>query len=238
MRINNGNVGIGTASPAYTLDVNGTCNVSGDSRLAGQFTINNTNPTITFQDTDSMTAYWHCNANLMYLLRGGVNAAYGQWATVGSGQWPFIVDLTNNNATFGGGITAVYDITAYYSDERLKTKVGFIENALDKVCSLTAFKYIHNDIARQHGFTDDNVYVGLSAQEVQKVLPEVIKPAPFDVEPKKGGGTTNSKSGQNYMTVQYERIVSLLVEAVKEERAERLKVEERLARLEKLLLKE
>ena len=144
------------------------------------------------------------------------------------------------NATVGcyAAFTATGDITAFSSDERLKTKVGLIENALDKVCSLTAFKYIHNETARQNGFKDDNVYVGLSAQEVQKVLPEVVKPAPFDQGTEYDVGKGKSKSGQNFLTIQYERIVSLLVEAVKEERAERLKVEERLARLEKLLLKE
>ena len=151
------------------------------------------------------------------------------------------------NATVGcyAAFTATGDITAFSSDERLKTKVGLIENPLDKVCSLTAFKYIHNETARQNGFTDDNVYVGLSAQEVQKVLPEVVKPAPFDEGTSYDVGKGKSKSGENYLTIQYERIVSLLVEAVKEERAERLKVDEslrttneRLARLEKLLLKE
>jgi hypothetical protein len=144
------------------------------------------------------------------------------------------------NATVGcyAAFTATGSITAFSSDERLKTKLGLIENPLDKVCSLTAFKYTHNDIARQHGFTDDNVYVGLSAQEVQKVLPEVVKPAPFDQGTDYDVGKGKSKSGENYLTIQYERIVSLLVEAVKEERSERLKVEERLARLEKLLLKE
>lgn len=151
------------------------------------------------------------------------------------------------NATVGcyAAFTATGDITAFSSDERLKTKVGLIENPLDKVCSLTAFKYIHNETARKNGFTDDNVYVGLSAQEVQKVLPEVVKPAPFDQGTEYDVGKGKSKSGENYLTIQYERIVSLLVEAVKEERAERLKVDEslrttneRLARLEKLLLKE
>jgi hypothetical protein len=144
------------------------------------------------------------------------------------------------NATVGcyAAFTATGDITAFSSDERLKTKVGLIENPLDKVCSLTAFKYIHNETARKNGFTDDNVYVGLSAQEVQKVLPEVVKPAPFDQGTEYDVGKGKSKSGENYLTVQYERVVSLLVEALKEEKAERLKVDERLARLEKLLLKE
>jgi hypothetical protein len=151
------------------------------------------------------------------------------------------------NATVGcyAPFFATGDITAFSSDERLKTKVGLIENALDKVCSLTAFKYIHNETARKNGFTDDNVYVGLSAQEVQKVLPEVVKPAPFDQGTEYDVGLGKSRSGENYLTVQYERVVSLLVEALKEERAERLKIDEslrttieRLARLEKLLLKE
>jgi hypothetical protein len=144
------------------------------------------------------------------------------------------------NTTVGcyAAFTATGDITAFSSDERLKTKVGLIENALDKVCSLTAFRYTHNETARKNGFTDNNVYVGLSAQEVQKVLPEVVKPAPFDQGTEYDVGLGKSRSGENYLTVQYERIVSLLVEAVKEERAERLKVEERLARLEKLLVKE
>jgi hypothetical protein len=103
MRItNDGNVGIGV-NPGYKLDVSGTFNASGDSRVGGQFTINNGSPTITFQDTDQMSAYWHCNSNLMYLLRGGVNAAYGAWTQV-NGQWPLIVDLSNNNATFGGNV--------------------------------------------------------------------------------------------------------------------------------------
>ena len=131
-----------------------------------------------------------------------------------------------------GSIGATGDVVAYTSDERLKKKVGYIENALDKVCSLTAFKYVHNETARQNGFTGDVVHVGLSAQEVQKVLPEVIKPAPFDVETEKGGGVTKSKSGENYLTVQYERIVSLLIEALKEERKAREALEERISQLE------
>ena len=103
----NKRVGINNVdSPAYNLDVNGTCNVSGDSRIGGQFTINNGSPTITFQDTDQMTAYWHCNSNLMYLLRGGVNAGYGGWSTV-NGVWPVYWDLSNNNAYFGGSINMI-----------------------------------------------------------------------------------------------------------------------------------
>jgi hypothetical protein len=114
-----------------------------------------------------------------------------------------------------GQILATNSITAYYSDERLKTRVGKIENALDKVDQLTGFLYVENDIARNFGFTNTKKQVALSAQDVQRVQPEATELAPFDRDE-----DGNSKSGENYLTVQYERLVPLLVEAIKELRGE------------------
>jgi trimeric autotransporter adhesin len=124
-----------------------------------------------------------------------------------------------------GTIGASGDVVAYFSDERLKTKTGALIGALDKVCSLDTFTYINNDLARSFGFKDNFQRVGVSAQQIQKVLPEAVRPAPFDAE---------NQSGHNYMTVQYEKLVPLLIEALKEERAARLALEERLTRLEKV----
>jgi hypothetical protein len=105
-----------------------------------------------------------------------------------------------------GNVAVTKDVFTFYSDERLKTKIGSLENALDKVCSLEGFTYVPNDLAREIGATDDNqVRVGLSAQSVQRVLPEAVGPAPFN---------------DQYLTVQYEKIVPLLVEAIKELRRE------------------
>jgi hypothetical protein len=56
--------------------------------------------------------------------------------------------------------------------------------------------------------------VGVIAQDVEKVLPEAVKPAPFDIMLFEN--TEVSKSGQNYKTVQYEKLVPLLIEAIKE----------------------
>jgi hypothetical protein len=53
--------------------------------------------------------------------------------------------------------------------------------------------------------------VGLFADEVDSVLPEAVRPAPFDDD-----GAGGSKSGENYQTIQYEKIVPLLIEAIKE----------------------
>ena len=110
-------------------------------------------------------------------------------------------------------------ITAYYSDERLKNKIGTIENALDKIDQLTGFLYRENDLARSFGFNNPNVQTALSAQAVKLVQPEVVKPAPFDIAQREDG-TEYSKSGEDYLTVDYEKLIPLLVEGIKELRRE------------------
>jgi hypothetical protein len=114
-----------------------------------------------------------------------------------------------------GAIYATGNITAYYSDARLKTVSGKIENALDKVGKLTGVYYTNNDTAKSFGYDSDEVQVGVLAQDVEAVLPQIVKAAPFDLDQ-----DGNSKSGENYKTVQYERLVPLLIEAINELRAE------------------
>ena len=107
-----------------------------------------------------------------------------------------------NTAASGtaGEIRATNNITAYYSDDRLKTRLGPITNALDKLRTLNGFYYEANEVAQELGYTVRKE-VGVSAQEVQGVLPEIVVPAPID---------------DRYLTVHYERIIPLLIEAIKE----------------------
>jgi hypothetical protein len=104
-----------------------------------------------------------------------------------------------------GTITATGEVTAYYSDERLKTFEGTIPNALEKVMSLNGYYFVENDLAKSLGLSNNKKQVGVSAQEVQAVLPEVIAPAPVN---------------NDYLTVKYEKLVPLLIEAIKELKAE------------------
>jgi len=104
-----------------------------------------------------------------------------------------------------GEIRATNNVTAYYSDERLKTKVGNIENALDKVNQIETMLYHANETAVALGYDASIMEVGVTAQSVQKVQPEVVVPAPID---------------EKYLTVRYEKLVPLLIEAIKELKAE------------------
>ena len=120
-----------------------------------------------------------------------------------------------------GAFRATGEITAYYSDERLKNFSGKIEGALDKVMNLNGFYYTENDLAKSFGFNNDKQQVGVSAQQVQAVLPEAVRVAPFvrDVE-----------TDTEYLTVQYEKLVPLLIEAIKEQQK---KIEELEAKINK-----
>jgi hypothetical protein len=108
------------------------------------------------------------------------------------------------------------NITAYYSDQRLKTRTGLITDAITKVQKLEGFTYIENETAKSFGYNNNKQQVGVSAQMVQEVLPEAVSLAPFDIETLEDG-TIASKSGENYLTVDYSRIVPLLIEAIKEQ---------------------
>lgn len=110
----------------------------------------------------------------------------------------------SSGQTLTGALTATGNITAYYSDERLKKKLGLIEKPLDKLMTLNGFYYEANEIAQALGYKPKRE-VGLSAQEVQAILPEIVSPAPIDPQ---------------YLTIDYERLVPLLIESIKELKAE------------------
>ena len=128
-----------------------------------------------------------------------------------------LVGISAAGTNFGSGnIYASGDVTAYYSDMRLKTKISNIDNALDKVMKLNGFYYVNNDIAKEYGYTSDKVQIGVSAQEIEAVLPEIVTLAPFDITGDDEGNAL-SKSGEHYKTVKYDKIVPLLIEAIKEQ---------------------
>lgn len=115
-------------------------------------------------------------------------------------------------STTAGEIRATNNITAYYSDDRLKTHLGRIENALDKICELEGFYYEANETAQALGY-EAKREVGLSAQATQKNMPEIVAPAPID---------------EQYLTIRYEKYAPYFVEAIKELRAEIEELKRRL----------
>jgi len=130
----------------------------------------------------------------------GSSGGTGPTGPTGPTGNPFGGGTFTGSIAVQGAITATGDITAYYSDDRLKTKLGSITDALSKVLSLNGFYYKANELAQSLGYEPIRE-VGVSAQEVERVLPEIIRPAPIDAK---------------YLTLDYAKIVPLLIEAIKE----------------------
>ena len=122
------------------------------------------------------------------------------------------IETQNDGCQTNGIHRASGNVISNTSDARLKTNIENIPNALDKVMSLNGVTYNWNENTPDD-FDKEKAEVGLIAQEVQAVLPEIIHPAPFDRDPENDG---KSISGEDYITLQYERVVPLLVEAIKE----------------------
>jgi len=95
-----------------------------------------------------------------------------------------------------GTLTATGDVVAYYSsDKRLKDNIVRIENPLEKVGKIGGYTFDWND--KQETYTGKDV--GVIAQEIQEVLPELV-----------------TERDNGYLAVKYEKMVPLLIESIKE----------------------
>jgi hypothetical protein len=189
--IASGGTGITTAPSNGTLLIGNASSGYTSSTLTGtanRITVTNTSGTITLSTPQDIGT----TANLQFSSLGVGTASSGT----------------------SGEIVATNQITSYYSDERLKDNIEVIPNALEKVLSLRGVTYNSNQLAESFGFVNKERQVGVIAGDVEKILPEAVKPAPFDMMLFEN--TMISKSGQNYKTVQYEKLVPLLIEAIKE----------------------
>ena len=70
--------------------------------------------------------------------------------------------------------------------------------------------------------------IGLIAQEVQAVCEQATAPAPFDIQYNEETKKHESQSGEDYLTVNYDKLVPLLVEAIKEQQKQIDELKEKL----------
>jgi hypothetical protein len=108
--------------------------------------------------------------------------------------------------TDGGDLHVDGNVTAYsttVSDQRLKHDINKIENALEKVSQINGYTFTYND--------DGKKSAGVVAQEIENVLPSAVQDQKL---------VFNGQEGVEYKTVQYDQLHGLLIEAIKELKAE------------------
>ena len=193
------NDGSGSGLDADTVDgthLSGLITTS--TSQANNIWIRNTAPTIYFRDTDHRGAMIHNNSNLLYVLRGSQATDSTSWATV-NGRWPLTINLTNNDATFGGNVTA-------YSDIRLKENVEPIDITLDQFKSVEAKRFDWK--------SDGKHDIGFIAQDVEAAgLVEVVKEHE-ERDPETG------ELIETYKTLDYSRMIPFLWDIVQKQQVQ------------------
>lgn len=199
---NTGNVGIGTSSPGYKLDV------AGDVRAQSSW----------FRTTGSTGWYnesygggWHMtdstwirsyNGKGVYIaaaLRSDGGIVSGSTTSLGAGTIVATGDITTSGYINAVGFN-------YSSDRNLKKNIATIENPLDKILNLRGVTF--------NWKKDNKPGVGLIAQEVEQVFPELV--------------STNN----GFKAVQYGNLIAPLIEAVKAQQKEINNLEARIKILE------
>ena len=206
-----GNVGIGTTSPLAKLHI--VENKQG----------------LTYLDIQNINTNSAAGAIMRFITSQGSNPAVTSFDIVGynNGFWNF----GNNHSSGSIGFTIqgtqrlhiandglVTGDFSSLSDLRLKQNIQTLENSLAKISQLRGVSFNWQDPAK-----DPDPQIGVIAQEVEQVLPELV-----------------STDEAGYKSVAYGKFVSVLLEAVKElqkeKDAEIQALTERLAALEAKLL--
>lgn len=191
-----GNIGIGTTQPSATLDINGSVNINLTS--AESFIITGEGNVGIGTNTPNYKLDLNGDMNITGdILKNGQPLFQVIWNNINNTN---DIAFTSGNVGIGttspeyklhvdGDIYVSEDIITF-SDETLKTDISTINNAVDKLKDIRGVYYTHKKTQKRS--------IGVIAQEVKNVLPEII--------------TTEG----NYLGVAYGNMVGVLIEAIKE----------------------
>jgi hypothetical protein len=124
------------------------------------------------------------------------------------------------NGTFAGALE--YGTLSAYSDERLKSDIQPITSALDTVTQIQGITYTK----------DGNPTAGVTAQQLETVLPNLVKTNDPDGDCHKCPKDADGNEIHDYKTVEYVPLIAYLIEAVKELSTQNAALEARITTLE------
>jgi len=206
-----GNVGIGTTSPVASLDIFTTSGFEMEFHGTNSTNINATASDLFLLAGTGKALNFGSNATNSQMVLTGGNVGIGTTAP-GTGDK---LDVQGGNINTSGNVIA--NGTVYTSDQKFKTNILAISNALSIINKLQPHSY-YFDTANAYGMTFyDKKQYGLISQEVEQVLPELIynmnKGATYDTS---GNVITQAVS---YKALNYNAFIPILMKGIQEQQA-------------------
>jgi hypothetical protein len=187
----NKRLGIRVEDPLYNLHVNGTGYVT-DNLLIGTTT---SGGRVTIRSTVANSTVLNIQGTSGQLFSVTDSLTGTIFAASDVSGIPILEVNSNGTVTVDNTLNVFGDVTAFFSsDERLKDNVTPISNAVEKIKLIGGYEFDWNGLSKNTGHD-----VGVIAQEVEKVLPEVV---------------TTRDTG--FKAVKYDRLTALLIQANKE----------------------
>ena len=193
---NNGNVGINRANPGSTLDINGNIAVSNGANINGTVSVCNAGD----GSLGRMGIGGFVSGNVMLYVKNTLSNAYGilidSQPSTGS-QWALAVygQCINSSGSW-----------SRISDLALKNRIQPYEDGLEKVLKINPVRFHYKE---EMGLNPTDEYVGVVAQDLQKIAPYMV-----------GKGPIKSDSEEEYLTIDDSAMTYMLINAVKELHAE------------------
>ena len=191
-----------------SVNIDGATTITGNTNIVGALTASAIQATISGsidQADNATSASYILATNIDGTVANSTTASFATTASTVNFNGGLTTTSDVQFDSFGvgvaatgttGEIVATGDITAYYSsDERLKDNITPLSNALDKINQIGGYEFDWNSDSSHSGHD-----VGVIAQEIEKVLPEVV---------------VDRDTG--YKAVRYDKIVALLINAIKEQ---------------------
>lgn len=196
--LKNGNVGIGIPAPAYKLDVNGLANLNRGIASGIALRVNGSE------------ALWYDGSTYSWGFGGAYNI-FDDRMSVGS---------RTLQSTYGLHVTGSIYATGGWagSDIRWKKDLVPLENILSEVSNLQGYKYNWRDDEFPEMRFDKDKQIGLIAQDVEKIFPELVK-----------------TDDNGYKAVSYEKLTVLLLEGMKEQQRQIESLQNQIWELETIL---
>jgi len=195
--LQNGNVGIGTSSPVTRLDIASTGNNWDLTGTEGDFRVGNGSYRI------KMGVALDGGGAGAGRIRaaGGINTLY-----LGAGNTDVLTLFSTGNATLAGTLTQ-------NSDARMKSNIQQLQSSLLNLQQLNGYTYNWIDESKDH-----SLQIGVLAQEIQKVYPQLVK-----------------QNDKGELSVNYTGLIPVLIEGMKEQQKQIEELKKQNAEIIKLL---